>query len=79
MFRQNYKIRKDEVMFQVCPFCGNRKWNFEVNYVSGLYHCWVCDRGGHKGWRYLYGIPEVKDAMHGKELESEIQEDKVLL
>lgn len=29
-----------------CPLCGARKFKLEVNSASGLWHCWVCNRGG---------------------------------
>lgn len=38
--------RRDEVVVEVCVFCGNTKWNLEANPVVGLYHCWACNAGG---------------------------------
>lgn len=41
-----YKRKKDELIFKICPFCGNVKWNFQINVVNALYKCWVCSKGG---------------------------------
>jgi len=41
-----YKIRKDEWIFRVCPFCNNPRWNFQVCLPKGVWHCWACNRGG---------------------------------
>lgn len=46
-----YKTRHNEYIFKSCPFCGNLKWNFQVQRYSNdsgyrLYHCWACDAGG---------------------------------
>ena len=40
------KIVRDEVAINVCVFCGNEKWNCEVNAVRGLYHAWCCGASG---------------------------------
>lgn len=39
-------VKRDEVLIQVCVFCGNTRWNLEANPVSGVYHCWTCNAGG---------------------------------
>lgn len=40
------RVKRDEVLLQTCVFCGNTRWNLEVNPVSGVYHCWTCNAGG---------------------------------
>ena len=73
MFRQLYKIApNNEVIFKVCPNCGNRRWNFQVNRKSGKFHCWVCGFGGHNGWKYLYGVPEAAQVVIEKEIEEDV-------
>jgi len=53
----NYKIKRDEYIFSVCPFCKNSKSNFEINSRKGVYSCWVCGEGGHISFLYKkYGI-----------------------
>jgi len=46
MLDREYKVKGDELIFRVCPFCGNDRWNFQVNVELGVYHCWVCSAGG---------------------------------
>lgn len=63
IFDRQFKIKHDEVIFQICPFCGD-DWNFEVNRRTGKHHCWNCDAGGIDGWHFLVGldIPVLADA-----------------
>jgi DNA primase len=51
-----WKLRKEEMIFKICPHCGNDHWNFEVNITSKLYHCWVCDYKGRDGGKFFVGI-----------------------
>jgi len=48
-----YRKRKDELEYKVCPHCGNNKYNFTVNPSKGFWHCWACDRGGRLTHRFL--------------------------
>lgn len=40
------RISKDEVKVGDCFFCGNEKYNLELNAESGVYRCWACKKGG---------------------------------
>ncbi len=40
------KQRGKETVFKDCPFCGNDRWNFELNMTKLKWHCWVCGKGG---------------------------------
>lgn len=39
-------VRKEEVVIRVCIFCGNDHNNLELSADKGLFHCWVCGKGG---------------------------------
>ena len=41
-----YRVRRAETEYEVCPFCGNVKWNFCINFSLGVYRCWACNKGG---------------------------------
>ena len=57
---KKYKVSGEEYIFRECPFCNNKKWNFQVNISKGLYHCWVCSKGGRvseiRGYLGLIGL-----------------------
>ena len=36
----------NELIYKECPFCGNTRWNFQLNVDLKVFHCWVC---GEKG------------------------------
>ena len=38
---------KGNVAFH-CPFCNHNKKKLEVNMISQLWHCWVCNAAGRK-------------------------------
>jgi len=40
------KLRKTEILLQVCPYCGNSKYNLEVSTTKKVFHCWSCDERG---------------------------------
>lgn len=40
------RVQRDEVAVRVCVWCGNERWNLELNAPRGLCHCWSCKRGG---------------------------------
>lgn len=40
------KVQGDELLIQDCPFCGNKNYNFQINYFKNVYHCWKCGEGG---------------------------------
>jgi DNA primase len=42
-----YKQDRHEIVFKVCPYCKNPKWNFSFNEDKNFFHCWACDEGGH--------------------------------
>ena len=31
-----------------CPFCNHHKKKLQVNFETQKWHCWVCNKGGHK-------------------------------
>jgi DNA primase len=41
--------RGDEIAVETCVFCGNSKANLELSASKGVYHCWVCGKGGRLG------------------------------
>lgn len=74
-----FKQRKDQTIFEVCPFCKNDRWNFEVNLKLGVWHCWVCNNGGliTKLLQFLHidGVKYefiVQEQEVGKEQENEV-------
>lgn len=40
------KVKGNEVQVHVCTYCGNDRWNLEVNVVLGVVHCWTCSARG---------------------------------
>ncbi len=40
------RIRKQEVIVKDCWFCGNPKWNLELNADKGVFRCWACKAKG---------------------------------
>ena len=44
--RFSCKIQKDEVVLQHCVFCGNDRWNLELQPEYGVFHCWACKAAG---------------------------------
>lgn len=36
------RVKGDEVLVQTCPYCGNERWNLEINPARGLANCWSC-------------------------------------
>lgn len=40
------RVRRDEVVIETCLFCGNTRWNLELNAEKGVYWCWACREGG---------------------------------
>lgn len=78
-----YKIRGEEVVFQRCPYCGNMRWNFEVNRVKLVWYCWAHHAGGGGGQRFLEGlnlpnIAEVRKAAPTPPRENEESEPRSL-
>ena len=52
------RLRKDEYQIRECPYCGNTKWNCEVNVYELVFHCWACGVGGTVRGLFLdYGLP----------------------
>jgi len=47
---------KDEVIYKECPYCNNSNWNYQENREKGVYHCWICGKGGR-----LEGGNKMKD------------------
>ncbi len=41
-----HKNKHSETLFRVCPYCGNHKFNFQVNFEKRVFNCWVCNKGG---------------------------------
>jgi hypothetical protein len=40
------RVKQDEVVVEACRFCGNAKWNLELNVTLAVFHCWACNAGG---------------------------------
>lgn len=43
------KVKHEEVVMQVCHFCGNERYNLELSADKGVFHCWACKQGGRLG------------------------------
>jgi len=56
-----YKIRKTELLVKVCPFCGNTKFNFQINTEKGIFHSWCCNKGGtYNSLAKTFGLAKVR-------------------
>ena len=42
----DYRIKGNEYEVKECPFCGNTRFNFTVNFSKGVWHSWCCNKGG---------------------------------
>ena len=52
------RLRRDEYQIRECPYCGNPKWNCEVNTNELVFHCWACGVGGTVRGMFLdFGLP----------------------
>ena len=43
----SYQMKNGEHAFH-CPFCNHHKKKLQVNFDTQKWHCWVCNKGGHK-------------------------------
>jgi transcription elongation factor Elf1 len=43
----SYQMKNGENAFH-CPFCNHHKKKLQVNFDTQKWHCWVCNKGGHK-------------------------------
>ena len=37
---------KEEITLKTCPYCGNTRYNFQINSIKGIFNCWVCSASG---------------------------------
>ena len=44
---KSYQMKNGEQAFH-CPFCNHHKKKLQVNIETQKWHCWVCNKGGHK-------------------------------
>ena len=44
---KSYQMKNGESAFH-CPFCNHHKKKLQVNFDTQKWHCWVCNKGGHK-------------------------------
>ena len=44
---KSYQMKNGEHAFH-CPFCNHHKKKLQVNTETQKWHCWVCNKGGHK-------------------------------
>ena len=44
---KSYQMKNGEHSFH-CPFCNHHKKKLQVNLETQKWHCWVCNKGGHK-------------------------------
>lgn len=44
---KSYQMKNGEHAFH-CPFCNHHKKKLQVNFETQKWHCWVCNKGGHK-------------------------------
>jgi len=66
------RVRQEEILIKVCPFCGNPKWNFQLSATKGLYHAWCCNAGGSlRGLSKFFPLGDiVKYKKYVKEVET---------
>lgn len=77
----DYRVRGKETVFRECPFCGNLKYNFELNMEKGVCACWACGQGygirgllGRLGIQYDGPLPTYYKAVEKKaEVEGELK------
>ena len=43
----SYQMKNGESAYH-CPFCNHHKKKLQVNFDTQKWHCWVCNKGGHK-------------------------------
>ena len=43
----SYQMKNGENAYY-CPFCNHHKKKLQVNFETQKWHCWVCNKGGHK-------------------------------
>jgi len=56
----NTRLRKDELLVEVCPFCGNPKYNFQISTTKGVYHAWCCNaKGSLRGLGRFFPLGDV--------------------
>ena len=44
---KSYQMKNGEHAFH-CPFCNHHKKKLQINTETQKWHCWVCNKGGHK-------------------------------
>ena len=44
---KGYQMKNGEHAFH-CPFCNHHKKKLQINTETQKWHCWVCNKGGHK-------------------------------
>ncbi len=44
---KGYQMKSGEHSFH-CPFCNHHKKKLQINTETQKWHCWVCNKGGHK-------------------------------
>ena len=75
----HYHKKRDELIFQICPFCGNSKDNFEINLYKMLYHCWAGGEGGSiKSLLYKLGIEYDKELPEVRRVEKHVEKKALL-
>jgi len=47
VLNKSYQMKNGESAFH-CPFCNHHKKKLQVNLDTQKWHCWVCNKGGHK-------------------------------
>ena len=47
VLNKSYQMKNGEHAFY-CPFCNHHKKKLQVNCETQKWHCWVCNKGGHK-------------------------------
>ena len=47
VLNKSYQMKNGEHAFY-CPFCHHHKKKLQINLKTQKWHCWVCNKGGHK-------------------------------
>lgn len=53
-----YRMENDEIVLKVCPICRNENFNFYLNQINGMYHCWICQDKNPIGKGHLTALKE---------------------
>ena len=62
--KTDIRVKGDEVFVRTCAFCGNNRWNLQINVNKLVWHCWACDRGKGETLTALLHYYNIKFESH---------------